>query len=226
MTNLKSCLFVSGAVLAFNVASTVSAGAMQFQYRVQHPGYGSIGTYTNTVEKNGDMTTVTTKGDIKVSVLGVVVYRQNIDRTEQWAGDRLINFHGVTTVNGKPTEVRGTAEGDHFTIATPAGAMVAPSTIRVADPWSAEIVNGDTLLLPDSGAIEKVQITGGEETSVAIEGGNVRARHYRVNGPGGQKLYELWFDARGIPVAFNMQSSKGTITFTLQNPPIETAFAK
>jgi hypothetical protein len=226
MPNLKPSLLVAGALFASSVGWTNPAGATQFEYRVQHPGYGSIGTYTNTVEKNGDVTTVKSKGNIKVTVLGLVVYRQDIDRTEQWAGNRLINFHGVTTVDGKATEVKGTAEGDHFTIATPHGTVTAPPTIRVADPWSQEIVKGDTLLMPDSGAIEKVQVAGGEETSVAIEGANVRAQHYQVNRPNGEKLYELWFDERGIPVAFNMKSAKGTVTFTLQNPPVETAAAK
>jgi hypothetical protein len=222
MSNLKP-LLLSGALFALSVAWTNSADAAQFEYRVQHPSYGPIGTYTNTVEKNGDMTIVKTKGDIKVKLLGLVVYRQDIDRTEQWAGDRLISFHSVTTVDGKATEVKGMAEGDHFTIATPKGTVTAPPTIRVADPWSQEIVKGDTLLLPDSGAIEKVQVAGGEETAVAVAGANIRARHYQVNRPNGEKLYELWFDERGIPLAFNMKSTKGTVTFTLTNPAVLTA---
>ncbi len=52
-------------------------------YPVQHPKYGDVGTYTNTIEKAADSTTVSTQGRIKVSVLGIPVYRQSFDRVER-----------------------------------------------------------------------------------------------------------------------------------------------
>ncbi len=58
-------------------------------YPVQHPKYGDVGTYTNTIEKAADSTTVSTQGRIQVSVLGIPAYRQSFDRVERWNGPSL-----------------------------------------------------------------------------------------------------------------------------------------
>src|SRR5258708_37432135 len=70
-----------------------SASPERMMYRVQHSRYGNIGTYSNAVEKAGAMTTVTTEAHIAVSVLGVVLYRQEIARQEGWNADLLGRFH-------------------------------------------------------------------------------------------------------------------------------------
>jgi len=108
--------------LSAGIAAAVMAAASPAQpatpqrltYTVQHSRYGNIGTYTNAVEKTGETTTVVTNAHIQVSILGVVLYRQEASRQEHWSGDRLMSFHGVTTVNGKPFEMSGAAEGDRF----------------------------------------------------------------------------------------------------------------
>ena len=89
-----------GSMLIESVPA-LSASPERMVYRVQHSRYGNIGTYSNAVEKSGNITTVTTEAHILVSVLGVVLYRQDIARQERWNADRLVAFHGVTTVNGK-----------------------------------------------------------------------------------------------------------------------------
>ena len=58
----------------------LSASPEHMVYRVQHSRYGNIGTYSNAVEKAGTMTTVTTEAHIAVSILGVVLYRQDAAR--------------------------------------------------------------------------------------------------------------------------------------------------
>src|SRR5438045_9332996 len=91
-----------------------AAAPERMVYRVQHSRYGNIGTYSNAVEKTGNVTTVTTEAHIAVSILGVVLYRQDIARQERWHADRLVSFHGVTTVNGRSSELSGSAEGDRL----------------------------------------------------------------------------------------------------------------
>ena len=47
------------------------------RYRVKHAIYGDIGTYSNTVDQTGDVTTVLTEAHFKVSLLGIVVHRED-----------------------------------------------------------------------------------------------------------------------------------------------------
>ena len=193
----------------------LSASPERMVYRVQHSRYGNIGTYSNAVEKTGNVTTVTTEAHIAVSILGVVLYRQDIARQERWNADRLVSFHGVTTVNGRSYELSGNAEGDRFVLMSPDGPIVAPATVRIANPWSADALRGDTLLTPDRGRIENVQVKGGEETSLAINGRATRAKHYEIHRLDGTKRYEIWIDDRGTPVQFTTNNPNGMITFTM-----------
>ena len=100
------------AVLAHaSPADSAASASQRLTYSVHHSRYGTMGTYTNAVEKSGDMTTVNTEVHIQLSVLGVVLYRQEAMRQERWDGGRLIGFHGVTTVNGRSFEMNGAAQG-------------------------------------------------------------------------------------------------------------------
>jgi len=193
----------------------LSASPGHMVYRVQHARYGNIGTYSNAVEKAGNVTTVTTEAHIAVSVLGVVLYRQDIARQERWNADRLVSFHSVTTVNGKSYELTGNADGDRFVLMSPDGPIVAPASVKLANPWSAEVLRGDTLMTPDRGRIENVQVKGGEETSLAINGHATRTKHYEISRLDGTKRYEVWLDERGTPVQFTTNNPNGIVTFTL-----------
>ena len=192
-----------------------SASSDRMVYRVQHARYGNIGTYSNAVEKAGTLTTVTTEGHIAVSILGVVLYRQDIARQERWNADRLVAFHGVTTVNGKPYELTGNADGDRFVLMSPDGPIVAPASVKLANPWSADVLRGDTLITPDRGRIENVQVKTPQEASLSINGRATRTKHYEINRLDGTKRYEIWLDDQGTPVQFITYNPNGTVTFTL-----------
>jgi hypothetical protein len=193
----------------------LSASPERMVYRVQHSRYGNIGIYSNAVEKAGSVTTVTTEAHILVSILGVVLYRQDVARQERWNADRLVSFHGVTTVNGKSYELTGIADGDRFVLMSPDGPIVAPASVRIANPWSADVLRGDTLLTPDRGRIENVQVKTTEETSLAINGRTTRTKHYEINRLDGTKRYDVWLDDRGTPVQFTTNNPNGMVTFTL-----------
>jgi len=198
-------------------ASDVSAAPSQQKmvYQVHHSRYGDIGTYTNSVEKAGDMTTVTTDAHIQVSLLGVVLYRQEAQRQERWNGNRLVSFHGVTTVNGKAMEMTGAAQGDQFVMMGPEGDIIAPASVKLANPWSGDVLRGKTLLTPDRGRMEDVDVKDGGETMVAINGKQTRAKRFEIDLLDGKKRYEVWLDDRGTPVKFTTYNPNGTVTFTL-----------
>src|SRR5258708_7083238 len=76
--------------------ATAQAAPQVYEYRVEHPLYGDIGTYTNIVDQSGDSAEVETKLNIVVKLLGVVVHRQAAERREDWEHGRLTLFRVVT----------------------------------------------------------------------------------------------------------------------------------
>jgi len=215
---IRLCSIISMFVVAVSVmgsAPPASAAPQKFVYQIRHSTYGRIGTYTNSVETTGDRTTVTTEGRIAVSILGIVLYRQDFDRVERWVGERLMSFQGLTTTNGRAFEVKGEAKGKNFAVDSPNGSFMAPAMVRLANPWSADVLKGEMMLTPDRGQLEDVKVNPGEVTELAIKGAKVRARRYEIARVTGERRYEIWLDAEGTPVMFNVNTRRGMVTFTL-----------
>jgi hypothetical protein len=127
----------------------------------------------------------------------------------------LVSFHGVTTVNGKAMEMTGAAQGDQFVMMGPEGDTIAPASVKLANPWSSEVLRGKTLLTPDRGRMEDVEVKPAQETMVAVNGKQTRTKRYEIDKLDGEKRYEVWLDDSGTPVKFVTFNPNGTVTFTL-----------
>ncbi len=182
------------------------------RYRVSHSIYGDIGTYANEVARQGDTVIVRTTVRLLVSLLGIALYRENADRTEHWSGDRLVTFHGVTTENGKTTNVFGEARADGFIITSPQGIVVAPANVRPSNPWSAGFLNSDTMMLSDVGSVQHVVIGPPTITVLTINRSSVRTKEYRIVA---SPAYKVWLNERNVPVMFAVYDDSGLVTFTL-----------
>jgi len=213
---LRHALSLSLLLLAADwVQAAPAPGPQKLVYTVTHSKYGKLGTFTNTIEASGDKTTVKSDAHYNVSVLGVSFYRQDVSRVETWSGGRLVGFHGMTSENGKAVELNGKAEGDKFVLTTPEGTVTAPADVRLANPWSRQAVEGDTMLTPDRGRLETISLTGMEDTMVKIGSKMVHTKHFAVLREGGPRRYEIWLDDRDTPVQFALVAPTNTITFTL-----------
>jgi hypothetical protein len=209
LTALSLCL--SFAVIGDGKAvPTVPPNVLK--YRVKHAVYGDIGSYSNTIEHEGNQTIVETRVHLKVSVLGIVMHREDAERTERWQDGRLVYFHGVTTKNGDKIEVQGEAQGDRFVIATPKGTVTAPADIHPANPWSGDCIHSDTMMRVDSGAVEKVRVSGGAPSAVKVADETVPTREYQIDG---EVQYKIWLDDRNVPVRFSVDDPSGLVTFAL-----------
>lgn len=181
-------------------------------YKVVHATYGDIGTYANQVITSGDTTTVRTTVHLAVRVLGIVMHRENDQRTEQWKNHRLIAYHSVTDKNGTTIVVDGRAQGDNFVITSPRGTFTAPASVQPANPWSLACLRSTTMMRVDTGRIEPARVVGGQATMVNVDGASVPAHEYQIDS--GQK-YRIWFNQQGVPVKFTVDDSSGKITFSL-----------
>jgi hypothetical protein len=211
----KSFLVIAGLLAAMlaDDGAAVSAGTHVLRYRVKHSTYGDIGTYSNTVEQTGDTTTVQTEAHFKVSLLGIVLHREDAQRTERWREGRLVYFHGVTTTNGQKLELQGEARGDAFIIESPHGMVSAPADVHPANPWSANFLGSDTMMRVDTGVIEPVRVSGGAPETVTIDGATLPTREYEIDG---KSHYKIWLsDAEQVPVMFSVDDNSGKVTFTL-----------
>jgi hypothetical protein len=194
-------------------AQAMAESPRQLTYDVKHSVFGDIGTYTNLIETSGTITTIKTAAHFLVKALGVGLHREDAQRVEQWQGDRLVFFHGVTVKNGETTEVQGKAAGNNFVIDSPAGTVSAPSSVKPANPWSARSIESTEMMRVDTGKVEKVTVSGGSATTVNVDGVATPVKEYDITG---STNYKVYIDSRDVPVMFVVDDDSGKVTFTLK----------
>jgi hypothetical protein len=212
----RAPILVAGAMLGTALmAVPADAGREVYTYRVIHPTYGDIGTYTNTVDRSGEDANVQTELKIVVKKIGIVVYRQEARRAEHWRHERLMSFESVTVTNGTKLEVRGEARDNGFAITTPSGTQIAPGNVHPSNPWSAMVLKTDYMMSTKTGRLTHVRISGGEEEPVALAGSTMRLHQYEIVG---DKRQFVWLDSSGTPVAFRTEEDGAPVDFVLASP--------
>src|SRR5260370_24769581 len=98
---LAWCVVCLGATAAH---ASVPQQPHTYNYRVEHPTYGTIGTFSDTVAQDGDVKRIDSRLRVAVRILGIVVHREEAGRTEAWQGDRLTAVHVATTLNRTPLQ--------------------------------------------------------------------------------------------------------------------------
>jgi len=190
--------------------------AETYSYTIHHPTFGDIGTYTDRVERNGGDMRVETRLQVVVRALGVVLHREEAERSEIWRAGRLVAFHALNTINGERVTIEGAAREGGFTVATAGGSAPAPADVVPSDPWqvgrSRAAPSTGTMMSTRDGRIEPMQVTGGESLRLAVHGLEVPVRHYEINSHNRQ---DVWLDARGIPIAFRTVERGTPIDFVL-----------
>jgi hypothetical protein len=88
--------------------------------------------------------------------------------------------------------------------------------VHPSNPWRAKVLDTDTLISTKTGRVETVSVRGGDETSVTLDGRNLRLREYEIIG---NKRQFVWLDDRGVAVAFRTDEAGTPIDFVLTHAP-------
>ena len=220
MLNSNQVLRFFLAIVLLMVSAAASAAPRTYTYTVEHPPYGAIGTYTDTIDQDGEAKRIDTRVRVAVRVLGIVVHREEADRTERWRGNHLVSFQSTTTVNGKTIEVCGEARGDGFVVTSPSGTVIAPLNVYTASPWSAGLPMPATMVVPGDGKVEPAQVTGGEMTVTSVYGAEIAVRHYEIVGT---NRYDVWSSRSGVPIRFRSDGRSGVTEFVLRSEDLAAA---
>jgi hypothetical protein len=210
---VRSILVIAGIFSSTLLAAAASAAATEtYEYRAEHPKYGDIGSYINVVRHHDGDIYVDSELHIAVKLLGVVVYREEGRRAEHWRNEKLVAFDSETTTNGDKLEVHGEARGNSFIIRAPNGTVTAPAGVHPSNPWSTVVLQSKIMMSTRTGQVTTVDIKGGDERSVTLDGHIMRLHQYEIIG---QKHQFVWFDDHGTPVAFRTEEQGANIDFVL-----------
>ncbi len=184
-----------------------------YQYDVQHPTYGNIGTYTNTVTQDGDKTDVQTQLHIAVKVLGISMFHQDASRVEHWQKDRFVGFEGATDDNGKKMNVTGQAQADSFVVTGPLGTVTAPARVHPSNPWTPTILNTDLMMGTKTGKVTTVKVTDTGEQNIAFGGRMMQVHQFFIDD---DKHQIVWIGTDNTVVGFQTSEDGTPVTFVLK----------
>jgi hypothetical protein len=196
-------------------ANPARASETVYDYHIEHPRYGDIGTYRNVIKQDGKDSQISTELRITVKLLGIVVYRENANRSEEWQDGRLVRFDGVTDTNGSKIELHGEAKGDQFVISTPNGIVTAPANVHPSNPWAETVLDTNVMMSAKNGRVEKVSVSGPAAANVTFDGKDLRLQQYEIDGT---KRQFVWFDDHGVPFAMRTEEDGSTVDFVLSQP--------
>lgn len=209
-------LVVFGVLAIANPADAESA----FVYRMVHPTYGDIGTFSESVMPTSTGTVIQINVHIAVKFLGITLFREEGERVETFKGNMLASLKSYTVTNGSRIDVTGEAQEDAFILNTPSGLVTAPLDVFPSDPWLIKNDGMGTSVAIETGEAIKTQITGGEQEIRSVQGALISTRHFKA--VGADQQYDVWVNDSGVPVAFRSLEDGTPIDFTLissiQNP--------
>ncbi|HEY1506444.1 MAG TPA: DUF6134 family protein [Stellaceae bacterium] len=209
-----SVLGLSAALSTATLASAPAATQV-LTYNVEHPTYGNIGTYINTVSQTGNNIDVRTDLHIAVKLIGISMFHQDATRQEQWQSQRLVGFHSTTDDNGTNIKVSGKADGSNFVIdSSTNGNLTAPPQVHPSNPWAPFVLQTDMMMSTKTGKLSPVVVKDTGEVMVTFDGRPMRVHQWFVDD---EKHQVVWIDEQGVVVAFQTEEQGAPINFVLKN---------
>jgi hypothetical protein len=213
----SNLITVLGVCAVFSALAPLRAEAANqvLTYNVEHPKYGNIGTYTNTVSQTGTNANVKTELHIAVKMIGIPLFHQDASRDEQWQSQRLVGFTSQTDDNGTNIKVTGKADGTNFAInSSTNGNLTAPQQVHPSNPWAPFVLQTDIMMSTKTGKLSPVVVKDTGETMVTFDGKQMKVHQWFVDD---DKHQIVWIDDRGVIVAFQSEEQGAQINFVLAN---------
>ena len=214
----KPTLTLASGIFAASLAFVPLASAQEstevLAYNVEHPTYGNIGTYTNTVTKDGKTADVRTDLHIAVKVIGIRMFHQDATREERWNDQQLVGFKSSTDDNGTQIDVSGQADRNGFHInSTAAGVLTAPSQVHPSNPWAPFVLHTDIEMSTKTGRVVPVVVKDTGPMTMTFDGRPIQVHQWFIDG---DKHEVVWIDDRGVVVGFQTTEQNTAINFVLK----------
>jgi hypothetical protein len=172
-----------------------------------------IGSHELIFRRDGTRLDVEIAIDLKVTLLGISVYRYSHRAQETWESGRLIALETVTDDNGKPFKVSARISDSGFVVIANGSEAIFPADIFPSSHWNRAWIDKPLLNTQTGEKINYTAASRGSET-IAIASGSLAAEHFTT---AGDLRKDIWFDAAGRWAKSRFAAPDGSsISYVLQ----------
>ena len=154
-----------------------------------------IGQHRFSVSEYGDERKVTSQADFAVRFLGFTAYQYTHTAVEQWRGDCITALVAKTNDGGKSVEVHAEQNGDGLDVTAGRAPEPLKGCVMTFAYWNPAIRTQTRLLNPQTGRVERVQVSRVGDGSIDVHGVPTPAIQFRITGPSAPIL--VWYSPQG-----------------------------
>jgi hypothetical protein len=175
------------------MALAVFPPAGKLTYNVIRDG-NVIGTQAVEFRRNGDTLVVVTNVKIKVSILGITLYRFTHSGEEEWKAGQLVRVTSRTDDDGEKRIVDLKLEGEKLKGLYNGLAKEFPAGMIPASFWHPETVKQTALLDQVKARHRQIAVKDAGVETIDLQGKKIEAHRYSMTG---QIKRELWYGLDG-----------------------------
>ncbi len=178
-----------------------------------------IGHHRFTVQSEGQRTSVLNEARFNVKILGISVYRYQLDVTEQWTGDCLHKLQSQTNDDGERLAVRAERDGNLLRVRGGKAPVDTSACVRSYAYWNPKALRQQSQLLnPQTGVMDAVSVREAGESQITIGDQRVPARRLRIAAPPGD--IDMWLSPDGEWIGLDAKVEGGrTVQYRLRSWP-------
>lgn len=168
-----------------------------------------VGSHVIKARTEGDLTTIHTEIEIRVTFAFLTLYDYSHRATETWRDGKLLRLRAVTDNDGTPEFVDLDAGDDGFSGTSTAGALKLPPSVGFTSYWNPDYLGQSRWLDTQDGSILSMSVEALGAESVDLRGARVPAERYRATAADGA-LVEFWY-AEGELARMRFRAFDGSI---------------
>jgi hypothetical protein len=208
LRTLAAGTLFSGAAALTPLAQAAPAAAANETLRFQvYLDDKPIGEHTYRISGSGEQVRVSSRAEFDVDFLFINAYRYRHRSQEVFRDGCLEEIRASTDDNGTRYEVTGEAAGERFRIQRDDGTEQAKGCVMTFAYWDPDFLDQSRLLNPQTGELERVQVSRKGRDRIEVGGREVPAERYVVDA--GEVTIDLWYNEDLGWVGLSSDTGKG-----------------
>ena len=198
---------LAAAAAAWALSAHAAEPPRHLVFNISRSGQ-QIGQHVMDITTDGKVVTVDMKTTIDVKVMFVTAYKLDYSAREVWTDGNFTSFQSTTDDNGKKHQVNVTVGGDKVGVVADGKRAEAPKGTIPATFWNTQFLTRKQVIHTENGQVLTIAVQDLGNESVKTAAGMKQAKHYHTTG-GLER--DMWFDATGTPVRFQLLGSDSSI---------------